>query len=227
MILFEEVSKSYGRNITAVANISFKINTGEFVFLVGPSGAGKTTVLRLIDREILPSTGSVIVDDWEANKLPKSKLAFLRRKVGFVFQDFKLLTDRTVGENIAVALEILGMDKMSVNSRINEILATVQLQDKIHKFPAQLSLGEQQRVAIGRAIAGNTKTILADEPTGNLDPKTSWEILKIISDINKKGTTILMESHNVDIVNSLKKRVISLKKGKIIRDEKKSRYSSL
>ncbi|OGF98900.1 cell division ATP-binding protein FtsE [Candidatus Gottesmanbacteria bacterium RIFCSPHIGHO2_02_FULL_39_14] len=225
MILFEEVSKSYGRNITAVANISFKINTGEFVFLVGPSGAGKTTVLRLIDREILPSTGSVIVDDWEVNKLPKSKLAFLRRKVGFVFQDFKLLTDRTVGENIAVSLEILNKNRQEIDKRINQVLNIVRLEDKINYFPRQLSLGEQQRIAIGRAIAGEAKVLLADEPTGNLDPKTSWEILKIINKINKEGTTVLMASHNVDIVNSLKKRVIALNKGQLVRDKEQSRYS--
>lgn len=227
MILFDNVSKSYGNKNTAVEGISFKIEDGEFVFLVGPSGAGKTTILRLINKEIVPTSGSVFVDDWEVNKLPKSKIPFLRRKVGFIFQDFKLLSDRTVGENIAVAMEILGTAKININRRVNEILEVIQLQDKINNFPAQLSLGEQQRVAIGRAIAGETKTLLADEPTGNLDPKTSWEILKIINQINKKGTTVLMASHNVDIVNSLKKRVIVLKDGKIVRDEKKSRYSSI
>lgn len=227
MILFDSVNKSYGNKNTAVEGISFKIEDGEFVFLVGPSGAGKTTILRLINKEIVPTSGSVFVDDWEINKLPKSKTPFLRRKVGFIFQDFKLLSDRTVGENIAVALEILGTAKAGINRRVNEILEVIQLNDKINNFPAQLSLGEQQRVAIGRAIAGETKTILADEPTGNLDPKTSWEILKIINQINKKGTTVLMASHNVDIVNSLKKRVIVLKDGKIVRDEKKSRYSSI
>src|SRR3989344_8532001 len=191
MILFDSVSKSYGSNITALANISFKIEDGEFVFLVGPSGAGKTTILRLIDRELVPTTGSIFVDDWEVNKLPKSKIPYLRRKVGFVFQDFKLLSDRTVGENIAVALEILGIDKSKMEGRIEEILGIVQLESKMNHFPSQLSLGEQQRVSIGRAIAGDTKTLLPDEPTGNLDPKTSWEILKILKDINKKGTTVL------------------------------------
>ena len=225
MILFDTVNKSYGQKTIAVENISFKIEDGEFVFLVGESGAGKTTLLRLINRELLPTSGSVFVDDWEVNKLPQAKIPYLRRKVAFVFQDFKLFSDRTIGENVAVALEILGKDRDTIGRRVKEVLEIVHLEDKINNFPRQLSLGEQQRVAIGRAVAGETKILLADEPTGNLDPKTSWEILKIISRINKEGTTVLMASHNVDIVNSLKKRVIVLSKGKIIRDEKKSRYS--
>lgn len=224
MILFDEVSKKYVQNL-ALDKVSFKIEEGEFVFLVGTSGAGKTTVLRLIDREILPTHGSVFFDDIEVNKLPKSRLPFLRRKIGFVFQDFKLLTDRTVAENIAVSLEILGKTDREIEERIGEIIKIVRLEGKLNQFPKQLSLGEQQRVAIGRAIAGESRVLLADEPTGNLDPKTSWEILKIINDINKKGTTVVMASHNVDIVNSLKKRVIVLADGQKIRDEKKSRYT--
>jgi len=225
MILFDAVSKSYGRNKTAVADISFKVESGEFVFLVGPSGAGKTTILRLINRELNPTSGSIFVDDWQVDKLPDSKIPFLRRKVAFVFQDFKLLQDRTVAENVAVALEILGRNRDSAVRRVNQVLATVHLEEKINFFPRQLSLGEQQRVAIGRAIAGETQVLLADEPTGNLDPRTSWEILKIISKINKGGTTVIMASHNVDIVNSMKKRVIELQAGKIVRDQKKSRYN--
>ena len=211
--------------MTAVENINFKIEDGEFVFLVGPSGAGKTTILRLINKELTPTSGSIFVNDWEVNKLPKSKIPFLRRKVAFIFQDFKLLPDRTVAENISVALEILGKNQDFINRRVREVISIVHLDSKLNSFPRQLSLGEQQRVAIGRAIAGETKVLLADEPTGNLDPKTSWEILKIINNINKQGTTILMASHNVDIVNSMKKRVIALLEGKIDRDEKKSRYS--
>jgi len=225
MILFDSVSKSYGGNITALKNISFKVENSEFVFLVGPSGAGKTTILRLINRELTPTLGSVFVDDWEVNKLPDAKIPFLRRKVAFVFQDFKLLSDRTVGENVAVSLEILGKNQEFIAERVKRVLDTVHLEEKISFFPGQLSLGEQQRVAIARAIAGETKVLLADEPTGNLDPKTSWEILKIISKINKDGTTVIMASHNVDIVNSMKKRVIELSEGKILRDQKKSRYN--
>ena len=224
MIIFDKVTKKYGNSIAA-EGISFKVDTGVFIFLVGASGAGKTTILKLINREILPTHGAVFVDDWEVDKLPKSKLPFLRRKVGFIFQDFKLLQDRTVAENIAVSLEILGRGNSDIDGRIREVLKIIQLPDKSQYFPKQLSLGEQQRVAIGRAVAGETEIILADEPTGNLDPKTSWDILKIINDINKQGKTVIMASHNVDIVDSMKKRVIEMNKGKIVRDQKKSKYS--
>lgn len=225
MILFDGVSKKYPRNISALEDINLKIEKSEFVFFVGPSGAGKTTLLKLLIREILPTRGSLFLDEWEINKLPQNKLPFLRRKVGFVFQDFKLLTDRTVAENIAVSLEILGKGRREIEDRIDEVLSIVHLENKLNYFPKQLSYGEQQRVAIGRAIAGESKVVLADEPTGNLDPKTSWEILKILNNINKNGTTVIMATHNVDIVNSLKKRVVVISEGKIIRDEKKGRYS--
>jgi cell division transport system ATP-binding protein len=225
MILFNGVYKVYPGNSTGLDNINFKIENGEFIFLVGPSGAGKSTLLRLIIKEILPSSGSIMLDDWEINKLPSKLLPILRRKVGFVFQDFKLLSDRTVSENIAVSLEILGKDKNIMKDKINYVLEMVHLSDKKNYFPGQLSFGEQQRVAIGRAIAGDAKVLLADEPTGNLDPKTSWEILKIISDINQTGTTVFMATHNVDIVNSMKKRVITIEDGKIVKDAKKSKYS--
>lgn len=225
MIRFVGISKKYPSNVVALDDVSATIENGEFVFLVGPSGAGKSTMLRLLNRELVSSSGSVFIDECDINKLPISQVPFLRRRVGFVFQDFKLLQDRTVFENIAVALEILGKSKEEIQKRIQEILEIIHLPKKGNYFPRQLSLGEQQRVAIGRAIAGDIEVLLADEPTGNLDPKTSWEILKIISDINKNGITVLMATHNVDIVNSLKKRVIVLHLGKIQRDEKKSKYS--
>ncbi len=225
MILFDSVSKKYSRSIIALEDINLKVSDNEYVFLVGPSGAGKTTLLKLLIKEILPSYGSIYLDDWEINKLPSNKLPYLRRKVSFVFQDFKLLTDRTVTENISVALEILGMERKQIESRIEEVLSIVHLEKRGNLFPRQLSYGEQQRVAIGRAIAGEAKVLLADEPTGNLDPKTSWEILKIINEINKRGTTVLMATHNVDIVNSMKKRVVVLSEGKIVRDERKGKYT--
>ena len=225
MILFDSVNKKYSRNIIALEDINLKIEDGEYVFLVGPSGAGKTTILRLLIRDILPNHGTILFDDWEVNKLPVSKLPFLRRKAGFVFQDFKLLADRTVAENIGVSLEILGNSRGEIDRRIGEVLKIVHLDNKENHFIGQLSYGEQQRVAIGRAIAGEAKVLLADEPTGNLDPETSWEILKIISDINQRGTTVIMATHNVDIVNSLKKRVVVLSGGKIVRDEHKGKYS--
>lgn len=224
MILFSNISKKFPGNEIALDNVNFKIDDGEFVFLVGPSGAGKTTILRLLIQDLLPSYGSILLDDFEVNKLKNSQLPFFRRKIGFVFQDFKLLTDRTVSENIAVTLEILGKSKEEIHKRINEVLQIVGLIKKANYFPKQLSFGERQRVAIGRAIAGEAKTLLADEPTGNLDPKTSWEILKIINQINKNKTTVIMATHNVDIVNSMRKRVIALKSGKICKDEKRSKY---
>ncbi|MBI2617210.1 cell division ATP-binding protein FtsE [Candidatus Gottesmanbacteria bacterium] len=225
MIRFDDVSKKYPSNVIALDDFSCTIDKGEFVFLVGPSGAGKSTVLRLLIHDLMPTKGSIFFHDWELNTLPSNKVPYLRRKIGFVFQDFKLLQDRTVFENISVALEILGKSKEEIQERIKEILDTVHLEKKALYFPRQLSLGEQQRVAVGRAIAGDIEVLLADEPTGNLDPKTSWEILKIINEINKKEITIIMATHNVDIVNSLKKRVIALSYGKKTRDEKKSKYS--
>lgn len=225
MILFNGVNKKYPSGVVALGDVNFKIDNEEFIFFVGPSGAGKTTVLKLLIREILPSSGSLFLDDWEINKLPTKNIPYLRRKIGFVFQDFKLLSDRTIFENIAISLEMLGLSKSDIERRIGEVLSIVKLEGKEKYFPKQLSLGEQQRVAIGRAIAANPRVLLADEPTGNLDPKTSWEILKIINIINKQGATVIMATHNVDIVNSLKKRVIVLLKGKVTRDEKKSKYS--
>jgi len=225
MILFNGVEKKYPGEVTGLDNISVRIEDGEFVFLVGPSGAGKTTLLKLLIREIIPTSGTVCIDDWEINKLSSRQLPLLRRKVGFVFQDFKLLMDRTIFENIAVSLEILGKGSSEIKERVYEVMKIVHLEEKSNYFPKQLSFGEQQRVAIGRAIAGSARILLADEPTGNLDPKTSWEILKIINDINKLGTTVLMATHNVDIVNSLKKRVLVIEKGKIVKDTKKSKYA--
>lgn len=225
MIVFKDVSKKYSANIVALHDINLTIADGEFVFLVGSSGAGKTTLLRLIIRDLFPSKGSVYVDDWEVSKLKNNLIPRLRRKVGFVFQDFKLLPERTIAENIAVTLEILGRSKKEIDSRIREVLEIVKLEGKGNFFPGQLSFGEQQRVSIGRAIAGEAKVLLADEPTGNLDPKTSWEILKIIDNINKNGTAIVMATHNVDIVDSMKKRVIEIQNGKIVRDAKKSKYT--
>lgn len=225
MILFTSVNKKYPDGKLALEQIDLTIEDGEFVFLVGPSGAGKTTLLRLLIREIFPTTGSVRIDDWEINRLRDSFLPLLRRKVSFVFQDFKLLSDRTVAENIAVSPEILGMPKTVIARKVAEVLEVIHLSGKENYFPRQLSYGEQQRVSIGRAIAGDAGYFLADEPTGNLDPKNSWEILKIISNINRMGKTVLMATHNVDIVNSMKKRVIMLKEGKIIRDSKKGKYT--
>jgi len=217
MIIFKDVNKLFSNKKKALDDINFTIEDGEFVFLVGPSGAGKTTILRLIFREILPTSGSIIVSDIEVNKIKKNQIPFLRRRIGYIFQDFKILPERTVSENVSIALEILGAKKDEIEIKVADILETVGLKGKENYFPAQLSLGEQQRVAIGRAVIGNTDIILADEPTGNLDPKTSWDILRLLVKINKAGKTIVMATHNLDIVTSMKKRVIHIENGKVVK----------
>lgn len=224
LISFQNVSKIYGDGTRALEDISFTVGPGEFVFLVGPSGVGKTTILRLLLRHLLPSKGKIHIDDVEVTTIPRSRIPQLRRKIGMIFQDFKILFDRTVAENVSIALEILGKDRQEIVKKVTEVSHLVGLNEKMNYFPIQLSAGELQRAAIARAIVGGPRVLLADEPTGNLDPATSWEILKILNEINKLGTTIIMATHNVDVVNSMKKRVISMKKGKIIKDEKVGKY---
>lgn len=224
MLVFNSVSKKFGKNI-ALESASFEIKNGEFVFLVGNSGAGKTTILRLIIKDILPSQGSIQLDDLNIVKLPIKKLHLLRRRIGMIFQDFKILTDRTIFENVAVALEIFGKHNLEIQDRVKKVLHLVGLANKMNYFPIQLSAGELQRAAIARAIVGKPGIVLADEPTGNLDPKTGWDILKVLNEINRQGTTIIMATHNVDIVNSMIKRVIKLSKGKIVKDQLKGKYS--
>lgn len=224
LITFDHVSKLYGNGTHALEDISFTVESGEFVFLVGPSGAGKTTVLKLLIRNLLPTHGKILVDDLDITRLSKSKVPEHRRKIGMIFQDFKILYDRTVYENVAIALEIMGKRGAEIDKKVKEVLHLVTLDGKLNYFPVQLSAGELQRTAIARAIVAGPKALLADEPTGNLDPTTSWEILKILKEINKLGTTILMATHNVDIVNSMRKRVIAMKKGQIIKDEKMGKY---
>lgn len=224
MIRLEHVSKRFSGQSSALSDITVEIKDGEFVFLIGPSGAGKTTLLRLLLRDILPTEGKVLVDDWEVTSLPKSKIHLLRRMAGMVFQDFKLLSDRTVYENVALGLEILGKSQKEIVRRVADVLALVRLEDKQHLFPLQLSAGEMQRTSIARAIAGAPKILLADEPTGNLDPQTAWEILTILQEINKIGTTVVMATHNAGIVNDLKKRTITLHNGVVVSDEKKGHY---
>lgn len=222
-IVFDKVSKKYN-NSYALDEINFSVESGEFIFLVGDSGAGKTTVLRLLIHDLVPSGGKIEVENINIFKNKKTDIAKLRRKIGMIFQDFKILADRTVFENVAIALEILGKNQTEIHKKVKEVMHLVGLSEKARYFPIQLSAGELQRTAIARAIVGGPKILLADEPTGNLDPTTSWEIIKILKEINKLGTTVIMATHNVDIVNSLEKRVITLKKGKIIKDEKKGKY---
>lgn len=224
MIRFHNVTKKFTGHISALSDITVEINDGEFVFLIGPSGAGKTTLLRLLIRDMKPSSGIIHVDDLDLSKLPASQVYLLRRKIGTVFQDFKLLTDRTVFENVAVGLEILGKSPKEIHRRVMDILELVGLSDKHKQFPVQLSAGEMQRTGIARAIVGGPKILLADEPTGNLDPQTSWDILDILEEIQKIGTTVIMATHNVSIVNDMRKRTITMGKGKIVRDEERGKY---
>jgi cell division transport system ATP-binding protein len=218
MIKLENVSKIYSTGDAGLSDITFDINQGEFVFIVGPSGSGKTTLFRLLIRDMIPTEGAIHIGDWNIVELPKQKIPQLRKQIGMVFQDLKLLRDRTIFENIVFPLEVANVDDEKAKKRVEEILEQVGIADHRDKFPIQLSGGELQRAAIARALAFNPEIIIADEPTGNLDNTTSWEIVKLLQDINASGTTILMATHNTDIVNSLMKRVITIEKGKLVND---------
>lgn len=226
MIKFDNVCKKYSFQTVALDKISLSIDDGEFIFLVGPSGAGKTTLLRLITGDLLPTSGRIFMDKVEINKLSANKIPQLRRKITMIFQDFKVLTDRTVFENVSLALEILGLPDKEIHQKVDKTLSLVGLEEKKRHFPSQLSAGELQRVSIARAVVGRPKVLLADEPTGNLDAKNGWDIIKLLTDINKYKTTIIMATHNMDIVNSMKRRVIVLNNGRLIRDQKEGKYSS-
>lgn len=223
MITFEKVTKKFPLGNLALADVSFQIADNEFVFFVGPSGAGKTTVLKLILREFLPTSGSITVDDFEISSKKFTDVVSLRRKIGMVFQDFKILTEKTVFENIALGLKVLGTPLPQIKKAVKEALILVGLAGKEKVFPLQLSAGELQRVAIARAIVGKREILLADEPTGNLDPKTAWEIMKIFKKLEGKRT-IIIATHNTDIVNSMQKRVLILKEGRLVKDVKKGGY---
>lgn len=224
MISFASVSKFYPGNVPGLVDVTVEIPAGEFVFLIGPSGSGKTTFLRLLIRDLIPSSGVISLDNTDVSSIPSSRLYLLRRKVGIVFQDFKLLLDRTVYENVAMVLEILGSKDIEIQEGVSNVLSLVGLADKRNLFPMQLSAGEMQRTSIARAIVGGPKILLADEPTGNLDPDTAWGIVEILKEIHALGTTVIIASHNADIVNKLKKRTLSLEHGRVIRDEAKGKY---
>lgn len=223
MILFDAVTKKFGSAV-ALDNVSLKISQGEFVFIVGPSGAGKSTLLKILTREILPTSGKVMVANHDITKIKDKDVPSLRRKVGVVFQDFKLLDDRTVFENVALTLEVLGKSNEEISKLVEHILKLVEIWDKRNLFPRQLSGGEAQRTAIARAVVGKPDVLLADEPTGDLDPKTAWGVIQLLNEINSWGTTILMATHNQEIVNTLKRRVVILKDGKITKDTKEGKY---
>jgi cell division transport system ATP-binding protein len=218
MIRFENVTKQYPTGNTALDDVTFVIERGEFVFVVGPSGSGKTTLFRLLIHDAIPTSGMIYIGDWDLINLPKNKIHQLRKNIGVVFQDLKLLRDRTIYENIMFPLEVGNIDSEEARARVEGIIERVGIADHRDKFPVQLSGGELQRAAIARALAFSPEIILADEPTGNLDNATSWEIIKLLQDINAGGTTIVMATHNADVVNSLRHRTLVLEKGKLTKE---------
>jgi len=220
MIHFQDVSKQYYSDL-ALDGLSFTIEKGDFVFLVGPTGSGKTTIFRMIIRDLVPTSGRIAIGDIDLKKLPSGKIRQLRRNVGVIFQDLKLLHDRTVGENVMLPLQFSGVKDDDAKVRAHEVLESVGLKDAFEKFPQQLSGGERQRVAIARALVFDPEVILADEPTGNLDIDTSMQILDLLDSINRKGTTIFMATHNDRIIDTTKKRVIVIEKGRLKEDRKK------
>lgn len=223
LVYFKNVSKDYN-GASILDNVTFSVETGEFVSLVGRSGVGKTTLLKMLIREELPTKGKIYFNDKEVNKLKPQEVSFLRRKIGVVFQDFKLLTNKTAFENVAFAMEVAGYPEEAVKKDVPEVLKLVNLQNRADHFPYQMSAGEKQRTVIARALIQRPELILADEPTGNLDPINSWDIIKLLVKINELGTAVMLASHDKEIVNTLGKRVISLEDGKVIRDEEEGRY---
>ena len=225
MILLDRVTKNYGKsNKPALNRASIHVGAGEFVIIVGTSGAGKSTLLKLLTREEKPSSGKIVVGGIDYDNLKDKHIPLLRRKIGVVFQDFKLLPNRTVFENVAFALEIAGMTNREIKATVPKVIELVGLKGKEKHFPHQLSGGERQRVAIARAVVRQPKILIADEPTGNLDPKHSWDIVRWLEKINKYGTTVILTTHNVEIVNKLKRRVITIDHGKITSDQARGSY---
>jgi len=224
MIEFKNVTKKYDNKVMALDNISVRIDSGEFVFLVGASGAGKSTFVKMLLKEVEPTSGEVIVGNKNLKGVTKKDVPYYRRKIGMVFQDYRLIPTLNVYENVAFAMRVIDATPKEIRRRVPMVLALVGLSDRSRSFPSELSGGEQQRVSLARAIANNPTLLIADEPTGNLDPETAKDIMRLLMDINKAGTTILMATHAKDIVDSSKRRVIALEKGQIVRDEKKGRY---
>lgn len=224
IITLDSVSKSYSNGVPALNDVNIQIKKGEFVFIVGDSGSGKSTLIKLLLRELTPSSGRVIVNNYDLSKLRRRKIAKFRRNIGVVFQDFRLLKDRNVYENVAFAQRVIEVPTRQIKKNVPAMLSLVGLAGKYKAKPKQLSGGEQQRVALARALVNNPPILLADEPTGNLDPRNSWEIMKLLEEINKRGTTVVVVTHNREIVNAMKKRVITVKKGVIISDEEKGEY---
>ena len=223
MIDFKNVYKIYGDQV-ALEDATIHIEQGDFVFLVGPTGAGKSTFIRLISKEIEPDSGTITVDGKDLGNMSNRDIAMHRRKIGMVFQDFKLLENKTVFENVAFAMEVVHKSKRAIRRQVPQVLASMGIENKAKHFPQELSAGEQQRVAVARAIINNPKILIADEPTGNLDPDTAWEIMQLIDLINRRGTTVVMVTHAKDIVNRMGKRVVAIDEGRIVRDSRGGEY---
>ena len=224
MIVFENVSKIYDGNVVGLQDVTFHIPKGEFVFVVGPSGSGKSTLIRMVLKELEPTNGRIIVAGRSLANLSRRRVPLLRRNIGCVFQDFKLLPNKTVYQNVAYALEVVGEHKRSIRKKVPEILSLVGLSDKVNSLPTEISGGEEQRVSIARAFVNHPPLLLADEPTGNLDPDTSIGIMQLLERINRTGTTVLIATHDRDMVNTMRKRVFALDGGRLVRDEKRGHY---
>jgi cell division transport system ATP-binding protein len=224
MIQLQGVCVEYPNGVRALKEIDLSISKGEFVFIVGSTGSGKSTMLRLLYHDLLPTRGSVIVDNDDVTLISSQKVPYLRRKLGIVFQDYKLLPQKNIWENLAFALRVIGVSPREIRRRIGEVLELVGLTHRCDSFPNQMSGGEQQRAAIARALINNPTVLIADEPTGNLDPATSWEIMQLLEQINVRGTTVLVATHDSQIVDKMKKRVVQLESGTLIRDVNKGMY---
>lgn len=224
MIEMYDIWKMYPNGVLALNGLNIRIKKGDFVYLVGPSGAGKSTFIKLIYREERPTKGQIFVNGMNLDRLKEKKIPLLRRNIGIVFQDYRLLPKLTVYENISFAMEVIEEPTKSIKKRVPEVLELVGLKDKMSAFPNQLSGGEQQRIAIARALVNNPAVLIADEPTGNLDPTNSWEIMEVLEKINFGGTTVVMATHNKEIVNTIKKRVVAIERGQVVRDEFKGGY---
>lgn len=226
MIEFRNVQKKYDTGVEAVKNANFRIDKGEFCFLVGASGSGKSTLIKLILKEEEPTSGSIIINGKDTTFLKQNRIPYLRRSMGVVFQDFRLLPDKTVYDNVAYAMYIVRATPRHIRRQVPMVLSLVGLSGKAKMYPNELSGGEQQRVALARALVNNPSMLIADEPTGNLDPDTAWDIMNLLNDINLRGTTVVVATHAKDIVDQMRKRVIEINKGRIVRDDKKGGYES-
>ena len=224
MIRLENVSKAYAEGIPALDDVNIKIGEGEFVFVMGDSGSGKSTLIKLLLKELEPTTGTIYINGQDLSRIKHRQIPRFRRRIGVVFQDFRLLKDRNVYDNVGFALRVVGESQRTIRKKVPQMLSLVGLAAKYRSFPKQLSGGEQQRVAIARALINSPKILLADEPTGNLDNNNAWEIMNLLEEINDRGTTVVVVTHNQEIVRTMKKRVIMIDKGKVVSDEKQEDY---